>query len=108
MAGDWVILIGPCRLPFRLGARAPVSGATCKGAAMVRIIPRETKFFDLFADVAGNVTDGARLLTTILENFSNVEIQVEKLKEIEHRGDDLTHSIMPKLNQTFITPFDRE
>ena len=75
---------------------------------MVRIIPRETKFFDLFADVAGNVTDGARLLTTILENFSNVEIQVEKLKEIEHRGDDLTHSIMTKLNQTFITPFDRE
>ena len=75
---------------------------------MVRIIPRETKFFDLFADVAGNVTDGARLLTTILESFSNVEIQVEKLKEIEHRGDDLTHSIMTKLNQTFITPFDRE
>lgn len=75
---------------------------------MVRIIPRETKFFDLFADVAGNVTDGARLLTTILENFNNVEIQVEKLKEIEHKGDDLTHSIMTKLNQTFITPFDRE
>lgn len=75
---------------------------------MVRIIPRETKFFDLFADVASNVTDGARLLTTILENFDKVEIQVEKLKEIEHKGDDLTHSIMTKLNQTFITPFDRE
>ena len=51
---------------------------------MVRIIPRETKFFDLFADVAGNVTDGARLLTTILENFSNVEIQVEKLPDVIH------------------------
>jgi len=75
---------------------------------MVRIIPRETKFFDLFADVASNVTDGARLLTGILENFDNVEVQVEKLKEIEHKGDDLTHSILTKLNQTFITPFDRE
>lgn len=75
---------------------------------MVRIIPRETKFFDLFADVASNVTDGARLLTGILEDFDNIEIRVEKLREIEHKGDDLTHSIMTKLNQTFITPFDRE
>lgn len=75
---------------------------------MVRIIPRETKFFDLFADVASNVTDGARLLTSILENFDNLEVRVNELHEIEHKGDDLTHSIMTKLNQTFITPFDRE
>ena len=75
---------------------------------MVRIIPRETKFFDLFADVASNVTDGARLLTAILEDFNNIEVRIDKLKEIEHKGDDLTHSIMTKLNQTFITPFDRE
>ena len=75
---------------------------------MVRIIPRETKFFDLFADVASNVTDGARLLTSILEDFDNIEVRIDKLRDIEHRGDDLTHSIMTKLNQTFITPFDRE
>jgi uncharacterized protein len=75
---------------------------------MVRIIPRETKFFHLFADVAGNVTDGARLLTAILEDFNNIEVRIDKLKEIEHKGDDLTHAIMTKLNQTFITPFDRE
>jgi len=33
---------------------------------------------------------------------------VEKIKEIEHHGDDMTHRILIKLNQTFITPFDRE
>ncbi len=75
---------------------------------MVRIIPRETKFFDLFADVASNVTEGARMLTALLEDFDNIEVRVDRLKEIEHKGDDLTHSIMTKLNQTFITPFDRE
>jgi predicted phosphate transport protein (TIGR00153 family) len=75
---------------------------------MVRIIPRETKFFELFADVASNVTEGARLLRGVLDSFTNVEVQVEKLKEIEKRGDDMTHAIMTKLNQTFITPFDRE
>ena len=75
---------------------------------MVRIIPRETKFFELFAEIASNVTDGARLLRDILQNFNDVELQVEKLKSIEHRGDDMTHAIITKLNQTFITPFDRE
>ena len=75
---------------------------------MVRIIPRETKFFELFQDMARNVTDGACLLRGILQNFENVEVQVQKIKDIEHRGDDMTHAIMTKLNQTFITPFDRE
>ncbi len=75
---------------------------------MVRIIPREAKFFELFEQMASNVTDGARLLRGILQNFENVETQVDKIKEIEHRGDDLTHACMTKLNQTFITPFDRE
>src|ERR1041384_226769 len=92
---------------FSINASAPALAAR-QGAAMVRIIPRETKFFDLFAEVASNVTDGARLLTSILEDFDNIEVRVNELREIEHKGDDLTHSIMTKLNQTFITPFDRE
>ncbi len=75
---------------------------------MVRIIPREMKFFDLFADVTSNITDGARLLTSILEDFDNIEVRVKELREIEHKGDELIRSIMTKLNQTFITPFDRE
>jgi predicted phosphate transport protein (TIGR00153 family) len=75
---------------------------------MVRIIPRETKFFELFEDVARNVTEGARLLRSILMDFTDVELQVERLKSLEHRGDDMTHAILTKLNQTFITPFDRE
>ena len=75
---------------------------------MVRIMPRETKFYTMFEDMAGNVTDGARLLQGILQNLENVEAQVQKIKEIEHRGDEMTHAILTKLNQTFITPFDRE
>jgi uncharacterized protein len=75
---------------------------------MVRLIPRETKFFDMFAEMSGNVTDGARLLLEILQDFQNVEARLQKLQELEHRGDDMTHAIITKLNQTFITPFDRE
>src|SRR5437588_10304917 len=75
---------------------------------MVRLVPRDTKFFDMFAEMATNITDGARLLKAILDDFDNVEVRVQQLKDLEHRGDEMTHAILVKLNQTFITPFDRE
>jgi predicted phosphate transport protein (TIGR00153 family) len=75
---------------------------------MIRLIPRETKFFRMFANVSQNVIEGARLLQDILKNPANLGDRLEKLQAIEHRGDDMTHAIITALNQTFITPFDRE
>lgn len=75
---------------------------------MVRLVPRDTKFFEMFAEMAGNISEGAHLLKAILSDFQNVEVRVRQLKDIEHRGDEMTHAILVKLNQTFITPFDRE
>lgn len=75
---------------------------------MVRLIPRSEKFFDMFAEMASNLGDGARLLKRILDDFKDVEERVQQLKDIEHRGDDMTHNVLTRLNQTFITPFDRE
>lgn len=75
---------------------------------MVRFIPKDTKFIDIFADMANNLTDGARLLKSILEDLRNVDVRVQQLKDIEHRGDEMTHNLITRLNQTFITPFDRE
>jgi hypothetical protein len=74
----------------------------------VRLIPREVKFFSMFAEMSANLIEGARLLRAILADFENVEVRVQQLKEIEHRGDEITHAILTKVNQTFITPFDRE
>ena len=74
----------------------------------MRLLPRETKFFSMFAELSGSLIDGARLLRAILGDFENVGVRVQQLKEIEHRGDEITHAILTKLNQTFITPFDRE
>ena len=75
---------------------------------MVRLIPRETKFFDMFAEMARNLNEGARLMKSLLDDYRDVPVQVAKLKDIEHRGDDMTHALLTKLNSTFITPFDRE
>ncbi len=75
---------------------------------MVRLVPKDKKFFDMFVDMTANIGEGARLLKAILDDFENVEVRVKQLKDLEHKGDEMTHAVLIKLNQTFITPFDRE
>src|SRR6202521_1309851 len=73
-----------------------------------RFLPREEGFVDLFRKQAENIHSGAKALLQMLEHFTGVPEQVQIIKAIEHEGDEITHSIFRKLNQTFITPFDRE
>jgi predicted phosphate transport protein (TIGR00153 family) len=75
---------------------------------MFHIIPRETEFFDLFSEMANNVTVGATQLRDLLQNYTDVLAGVQKIKGTEHRGDDIAHTVFIKLNSSFITPFDRE
>src|SRR5205823_13936811 len=44
----------------------------------------------------------------ILKDPINMGERLDQLQEIEHRGDEMTHPITTALNQTFISPFDRE
>jgi hypothetical protein len=74
----------------------------------LRLIPRETKFFGLFAELSGYLTEGASLLRAILQDPRDLDIRVEQVQAIEHKGDRATYAIITKLNQTFINPFDRE
>jgi predicted phosphate transport protein (TIGR00153 family) len=62
----------------------------------------------MFSEMSGNLEDGARVMLELFRNYQDVPAQVQKIKDIEHKGDDMTHAVLIKLNQTFITPFDRE
>ena len=73
-----------------------------------RFLPREDDFFELFVKQAQNIEKGARALVELLSHYTGVPEQVQSIKAIEHEGDEMTHGILTKLNQTFITPFDRE
>jgi len=75
---------------------------------MIRIIPKDTSFFEMFAAMANNLIAAARALVDLFADYENVEVKIGEIRRIEHQGDEMTHSIMRKLNQTFITPFDRE
>lgn len=73
-----------------------------------RFLPREEGFFELFGKQAENILVGAKALQQMLVHYTGVPEQVQTIKAVEHHGDEITHEIMTKLNQTFITPFDRE
>lgn len=75
---------------------------------LARLMPREHSFFALFTEVTANIQQGAQALAALFQDYRDVPDKVRKIKDIEHRGDDMTHEIITKLNQTFITPFDRE
>ena len=75
---------------------------------MLTIFPKQEDFFTLFQKQGAVVREGCDLLLDMLEHFENVEQKAAKLKEVEHRGDLITHEIFGKLNSTFITPLERE
>jgi predicted phosphate transport protein (TIGR00153 family) len=73
-----------------------------------RLTPKEEKFFDLLEVSAKNLLKGAVALKDLVDDYTNVEEKVKKIKNIEHNGDTIIHEIIDKLNKTFITPIDRE
>lgn len=75
---------------------------------MFRLIPREEKFFDLFEESARNLERAAQALKDLMEAGGNFVEGAERIKALESEGDRLTHEAIRRLNQTFITPIDRE
>lgn len=74
----------------------------------IPLIPRETKFFDMFVEDARNVLGAARLLEQFFRNYDDRERLASQLRDAEHAGDLISHEIGQKLESTFVTPFDRE
>ena len=74
----------------------------------LRLTPRADSFYDMFADSANNLVTAARLLVELISDGADREGIAEKMRACEHAGDEATHAILRRLNESFITPFDRE
>ena len=72
-----------------------------------QVIPRELVFYDLLEAAARNVAEATGELVALIDEVPSVTLRVERIRELEHRGDDLTHEIISTLNQTFVVPLDR-
>lgn len=72
------------------------------------LLPKSSKFFDLFEASARNSLKTAQALRDMINNWDVIEGRVAEITELEHEGDSLTHQILAQLHRTFVTPFDRE
>src|SRR5690242_4274302 len=76
---------------------------------IVRFLPREEEFFDLFVQVATRNKEAARLLRDLFDAAPERRTPVvEAIKRLEHEADQVTHEVVNRLDRTFITPLDRE
>ena len=75
---------------------------------MFGFIPHGEKFFDLFREAAQNSLAGAKALKEMIDHYENPKQSWKAIMDLEHEGDRITHRTIRMLDQTFLTPIDRE
>src|SRR5215208_3714039 len=75
---------------------------------MVRLVPREEKYFSMLNQLAAQVKQGGEIFVKIFQDYKNHEQYADQIKAIELSCDDMSAKILQKLNSSFITPIDRE
>jgi predicted phosphate transport protein (TIGR00153 family) len=75
---------------------------------MFKFKQKEDNFFKFLIEAAQNVNDAAVTLRKGLDSGSNKEFDVNRIEELEHKGDQFVGIIIKELNEAFITPIDRE
>jgi uncharacterized protein len=73
-----------------------------------RLMPREGRFFDYFAEHGEQLVLGAQELRALMGNVGELAERKRSIEKIEHRADKITQQTMQLLHQTFITPLDRD
>ncbi len=73
-----------------------------------RFKPADDQFFELFEEAANILHQGAVLLQDMMAKHETMEERLNELIALEQKGDKVTDEIIDKLNETFMTPFDRE
>lgn len=75
---------------------------------MFRLKPKEEKFFELFSESARLVRQGAAALKEVMDDHTTLAAKTKYISDLEHEADDVNDAIIDRLNQTFLTPLDRE
>jgi uncharacterized protein len=71
------------------------------------LMPKEGRFFGLFARHAEAIVAGAKALRAMMEGGDAVDLQYANVMTREAEADDATREILIAVRRTFITPFDR-
>lgn len=75
---------------------------------MFSIIPRDNAFFRLFEKASATMSEATQGYFDMVNDMANYARRLERIRELEHEGDDNVRITLEKLDRTFITPFDRD
>ncbi len=75
---------------------------------MVRLIPKDEKFYELFIKDGELIVEAARKLEAMLTSYDRLDERMAEIQVLEKQGDDVDTEIAVRLERSFITPFDRE
>jgi predicted phosphate transport protein (TIGR00153 family) len=71
------------------------------------LMPKEERFFDLFAEHSRTIVAGAVALRSMLNGGDTIERDYQIVMDREHDADNVTREVLIAVRRTFITPFDR-
>ncbi len=72
-----------------------------------KLMPKEERFFELFAQHSQMVLAGAEALRAMLEGGAAVSQHYKTVMDREQDADNITREVLIAVRRTFITPFDR-
>ncbi len=72
------------------------------------LVPKDREFFALFEAAATNLQRSAELLEEMLRHWPDRAELAHDILECEQEGDRITHNLILRLNESFVTPIDRE
>jgi uncharacterized protein len=70
-------------------------------------LPKEERFFDLFARHSETVLEGAQALQDMLRGGDETPMHCQRVSHLENEADRITREVLTAVRRTFITPFDR-
>jgi predicted phosphate transport protein (TIGR00153 family) len=73
-----------------------------------RLLPKDPKFFDLFVADGDNLAAAATALHEMVEQYDHLETRIATIQALEKRGDEIDREVNQRLEDAFVTPFDRE
>ena len=73
-----------------------------------RILPRDPKFFELFIADGDNLEAAAGALHALVDDYDRLDERITNIQALEKRGDEIDREVNRKLEDAFVTPFDRE
>jgi predicted phosphate transport protein (TIGR00153 family) len=73
-----------------------------------RILPKDPKFFELFIADGDNLEAATGALNEMVEQYDRLDERIAGIQALEKRGDEIDREVTRKLEDAFVTPFDRE